>query len=183
VEKLQPTLRIGSSAPKSCGALPATTTTLARRATRLLDSRLLDYEYRHEYAELARSVLPLLNHGEVQAWESLILGGPLLDQEALEERAARQLQPGEQLDQAVQRYREVWQLNVLSAIGQKSLSDRAGACLAQLVTRYGELPHPDFPSYSSSWSGPDSPVAAEGNWSRRAAMRFWNCCHRGAGGF
>jgi hypothetical protein len=129
--------------------------------TRLLDSRLLDYEYRHEYAELARSVLPLLNHGEVQAWEALILGGPLLGQEALEERAARQLQPGEQLGQAIQRYREVWQLNILSAIGQESLAAGAGAHLAQLVNRYGELPHPDFPSYSSSWSGPDSPVAAE----------------------
>jgi hypothetical protein len=128
---------------------------------RLLDSRLLGYEYRHEYAELARSALPLLNHEEVQAWDSLILDGPLLSQEALEERAARQLQPEEQLDQAVQRYREVWQLNILSAIGKESLSVRAGARLAQLVNRYGEPPHPDFPSYSSSWSGPDSPVAKE----------------------
>ena len=128
---------------------------------RLLDSRLLGYEYRHEYAELARSALPLLNHEEVQAWDSLILDGPLLSQEALEERAARQLEPEEQLDQAVQRYREVWQLNILSAIGKESLSVRAGARLAQLVNRYGEPPHADFPSYSSSWSGPDSPVAKE----------------------
>jgi hypothetical protein len=44
---------------------------------------------------------------------------------------------------------------------QKSLAVRAGARLAQFVNRYGEPPHPDFPSYSSSWSGPDSPVAAE----------------------
>jgi hypothetical protein len=128
---------------------------------RLLDGRLLGYEYQHEYAELGRSVLPLLHNGDVEVWEFLIFDGPPLSQDELEKRAARQLQPEEQLDEAVQKYREVWQLNILSAIGQESLSVRAGARLAQFVNTYGEPPHPDFPSYSSSWSGPDSPVAAE----------------------
>jgi hypothetical protein len=106
-------------------------------------------------------VLPLLHNGDVEVWESLIFDGPPLSQDELEKRSARELQPEEQLDQAVQKYREVWQLNILSAIGPESLSVRAGARLAQFVNTYGEPPHPDSPSYSSSWSGPDSPVAAE----------------------
>ena len=141
---------------------------------RLLDGRFLGYEYQHEYAELGRSVLPLLHNGDVEVWESLIFDGPPLSQDELEKRSARELQPEEQLDQAVPKYREVWQLNILSAIGPESLSVRAGARLAQFVNTYGEPPHPDSPSYSSSWSGPDSPVAAE-DWSRRASMRFWHC--------
>lgn len=65
---------------------------------RLLGGRLLGYEYQHEYAELGRYVLPLLHNEDVEVWESLIFYGPPLSQDELERRAARQLQPEEQLE-------------------------------------------------------------------------------------
>lgn len=129
---------------------------------RLMEPTLMDdTAYRHEYAELGRAVVPLLTPAELEGWEALALDGPPVSSEAVKERAQRRLQPDENLDEVVERYREVWQLNLLSGIGAELLPGRAAARLGDLVTKYGEPEHPEFPSYMSSWSGPNSPVTQE----------------------
>lgn len=128
---------------------------------RLLENRLLGPDYRHEYAELARSILPVVEPTEQERWEALVFDGPPLQQDELEERAARYLQPDEELEKAVAKYREIWQLNLLSAVGFPSLPPSAALRLHELVDKYGEPSHPEFSSYMSSWSGPNSPLAQE----------------------
>ncbi|MGW4152599.1 hypothetical protein ACWEDF_05530 [Micromonospora chersina] len=129
---------------------------------RLMDPRLLEIAYRHEYSELGRSVLPLLNRERSEQWEAQILNGPPLAPEELARRAARRQASDEDLDAAVARYKEIWQLNILSAIGGNSLPALAASRLSELVGKYGEVSHAEFPSYSSSsWTGPESPIAEE----------------------
>jgi hypothetical protein len=127
----------------------------------LTDNRYLDSDFRHEYAELGQAVLPLLSAEESRTWEALILSGPPLSREELERRASFRLDPDETQDEAVRRYQEVWQLNILGAIGAERLPDTSRARLDELVATYGEPAHPEFPSYSASWSGPNSPVDAD----------------------
>jgi hypothetical protein len=128
---------------------------------RLMDARLLAIEYRHEYSELARHLLPVLTSDQVAAWQSLILGAPPIDHEALEEAAPSVQQPGETSDDEVRRYRDKWQRSVLSAIGEESLPSSAKARIRELVEQYGELEHADFPIYTSSVTSPTSPVSPD----------------------
>jgi hypothetical protein len=128
---------------------------------RLTDSRYLEVEYRHEYAELSRAILPRVGAEELVSWEELVLNGPPLPDDELEQRARRSLQPDEQPDGAIARYRDIWQLNVLSAIGRDYLPAGSRARLDALVETYGEPSHADFPTYSFSWTGPNSPVTEE----------------------
>lgn len=129
---------------------------------RLMEPALMDdTAYRHEYAELARAVLPIATPKELGSWEALAEDGPPVSSEVVQDRAQRRVQPDEDLDETIERYREVWQLNLLSGIGAKVLPESAAARLSNLVAKYGEPEHPDFPSYMSSWTGPNSPVTQE----------------------
>ncbi|WP_432889285.1 hypothetical protein ACQPYH_09910 [Kribbella sp. CA-245084] len=127
----------------------------------LMDRRYMAADYRHEYVELARALLPFLDEESSGDWEAMILGGPPLDEDALRDRGNRNIQPGESSEDAARRYSDVWQLNILCAIGQEILPGRAAVRRAELVETYGEPEHPDFPSFMSSWSGPKSPVDQE----------------------
>lgn len=128
---------------------------------RLLMPALMDSDYRHEYASLARAILPLASEEQVEAWAGVFDAGPHLDDEKLAEAAEHRKVEGETLEDSKVRYREVWRLKLLSAIGRDSLPPRYVDELASLEERYGVMDHAEFPSYSTSWVGPTSPVTEE----------------------
>ncbi|SOC56089.1 hypothetical protein [Ornithinimicrobium cerasi] len=128
---------------------------------RLLMPALMDSDYRHEYARLARAILPLASEEQVEAWGGVFDAGPHLDDEKLAEAAEHWKLEGETLEDSKVRYREVWRLKLLSAIGRDSLPPRYVDELASLEERYGVMDHAEFPSYSTSWVGPTSPVTEE----------------------
>ncbi len=130
-------------------------------ASRLLDVDLVESDYRHEYTELARQALPLLDKSAAQAWERMILEGPPFPEDTLQAAAERGRQEGEDLEVALERFREYWQLRILSAVGRASLSQPCVERLAALEDNHGRLEHSDFPAYSTSWVGPSSPHTAE----------------------
>jgi hypothetical protein len=128
---------------------------------RLLMPVLMDSDYRHEYAVLARAILPLASEEQIEAWAGVFDTGPHLDDEEWAEAAEHRKVEGETLEDSKVRYRDVWRLKLLSAIGRDSLPPRYVDELASLEERYGVMDHAEFPSYSTSWVGPTSPVTEE----------------------
>ncbi|WP_193608259.1 hypothetical protein [Nocardioides lijunqiniae] len=129
---------------------------------RLLRSDLQDGRHRHEYAAMARTLLPLMDPDQVAAWVAVFDAGPHLDDEKLTESAEHWRMEDETLEESKARYREVWRLKMLSAVGRESLPPPLQDELSSLEDRYGVMDHADFPSYSTSWVGPSSPVTEEG---------------------
>ncbi|GAA1629703.1 hypothetical protein GCM10009744_17140 [Kribbella alba] len=130
-------------------------------ASRLLDVKLLEMSFRHEYAELASAALPVLDEATVERWQSLVLDTlPPVD-DAFRERASRRQEEGESFDQAQERVREYWQLQLLSGIRAQSMPPRCIDRLAELEAKHGTLDHAAFPSWSASWVGPSSPLSTE----------------------
>lgn len=128
---------------------------------RLLMSALMDSDYRHEYASLARAILPRASEEQVEAWRGVLDAGPHIDDAKLAEAAEHWKLEAETVEDSSLRYREVWRLKLLSAIGRDSLPPRYSDELASLEERYGVMDHAEFPSYSTSWVGPTSPVTEE----------------------
>lgn len=128
---------------------------------RLTDTDLLRPAYRHEYSELARHFLPLLTDEQSKAWESLILGGPAITYKSPEERDGDSQYPDETLNDEAHRRSDLWQLHVLSAIGEETLPSLAKSRLAKLVVQHGKVEHADFPAYTSSIATPVSPVTPD----------------------
>ncbi|WP_109509060.1 hypothetical protein [Nocardioides speluncae] len=128
--------------------------------SRLLDVELLDIWFRHEYAELASAALPVLNEVTIARWQTLVLE-TLPSDEMLRDRATRRQEEGESFEEALDRVREYWQLQLLSGIRRESLPRRCLDHLAELEAKHGTLDHANFPSWSASWWGPSSPLSAE----------------------
>jgi hypothetical protein len=145
---------------------------------RLLRPALMASDYRHEYAGLARALLPLASEQQVEAWAATFYGGPHLDDAKLAEAAEYWRLEGETFEESKVRYRDVWRLKLLSAIGRDSLPPRYSDELASLEDRLGVIDHAEFPSYSRSWVGPTSPATDEDLMSYGAAdlikyLRTW----------
>jgi hypothetical protein len=132
-----------------------------RGASRLIEVALLDIWFRNEYAELASTLLPVLDGASVNTWQTLILeASPPVDDD-LRDRAARRQDDGESLEDAVERVREYWRLQLLSGINRDSLPPASADRLAALEGKHGTLEHANFPSWSTSWVGPSSPLSTE----------------------
>jgi hypothetical protein len=133
----------------------------AEAERRLLDPTLLDGGVRHEYVELARAALPLFSSGAVLAWQTMVFDGPPISDDDLRMRLADRRAEGENLPEAVARYRDHWQLRLLSGVGRNGLPSEAVKRLDALEKKYQRLEHAEFPSYSTSWVGPASPRSSE----------------------
>lgn len=129
-------------------------------AERLLDADLLDVSLRREYCEMASKALPVIERAALDAWQDLILETPAPIADRISERAERLRAEDEPFDEAFGRAREYWQLQLLSGIARGSLPEACAARRQELEGKHGPLEHADFPSWSSSWVGPSSPVSA-----------------------
>lgn len=129
---------------------------------RLQRPALMDSDFRHEYAILSRSVLPTASNEQMKTWAKAVKGGPHIDDEKLAKAAEHWRLEDEALDASKVRFREVWRLKLLSAVGRDSLPLEDAEELTSLEERYGVIDHPEFSSYSTSWVGPTSPVTEEG---------------------
>jgi hypothetical protein len=129
----------------------------------LLDERMGDhdlfddYRVRHEYATLLRNRF----HDATEQTKATVLSwidaGPDVD----DFRQRRLRFDGETpTAEDVDRYVRVWQRDWLSFIAEQ-LDSAHAAQYDALVTDIGEPEHPDFTSWSSSWSGPESPLSAQ----------------------
>lgn len=124
----------------------------ALAAARLTDrSQFEDVGLRHEYVLLLRARFPHLtpeDQAQILRW---VEEGPELDQE-----------PGEQTPQVVAPRREVWQRDWLARIGPDSFPAEWRERYRELVRKYGEPEHPEFPAYMEvGWVGPTSPKTGE----------------------
>lgn len=128
---------------------------------RLIDPRFLELEYGHEYAELARHLLPLLSAEQTEVWESVILSGPYRTREELLDRLERFADPDQDVEEAIDRYREQWQLNVLSAIGIDALPSKSRSRFTELAERHGVPEHLEFPLYMESGFSSGTPMSAD----------------------
>lgn len=143
---------------------------------RVLDAgNLNDHRLVHEYSSLARSVLPLLDGGEMEAWTNLIDQGPTIEETTLRQRLAADVEArGNQadagrmdhtatptVDQLMELYQERWRRDRLGAVRDAlpaALQERYTA----LAQHLGEAQHSDFASYTSAmWTGPTSPKAQQ----------------------
>lgn len=128
----------------------------------LVDPEFVSYEYRHEYSELARQLLPEMSEGQAEEWASLILDGSPPSRIVGEQEAVHIQQLDEDLgDEIRRRYKDQWQLNVLSAIGAEVLPNSAKLRLAELIEEFGEPEHADFPVFMSPVVRPASPAGPE----------------------
>lgn len=125
-------------------------------AERLTNRKLFeDVTMRHEYILLLRKTFPHLSGAD----QSKILGwiekGPGVDQWRESETGQGPTQ------EEISRDREIWQRDRLAWIGTENLSEKWRERYRQLVSKYGEADHPEFPVYTTSGVGPTSPKTAD----------------------
>ena len=115
-------------------------------AERITDRGIFDdYRLKHEYAGLLRS-----RWGEAPAevqrtFLDWVLAGPDLGDYQPEDETA---------------YAEFWMRDWLSIVADHLSGDDAER-YRELVSKRGEADHPDFVSWSESWSGPETPLTTE----------------------
>lgn len=129
---------------------------------RLVQPAALSVENRHEYAELARSVLPVLDDESRQRWEQVITTGPPWSDEKRRSLAARL--SGMTAEDAEAEVCDAWQHKLLTAIGIDVLPPSLADRLNHLNETRGELDQLQsrFPSFvSGGWVGPQSPLTSE----------------------
>lgn len=120
-------------------------------AERLTNEELfIDGSFRHEYALLAGKVFGLLPP-EKQA----IIFGWIEKAEPIKAAIERDRKNGEVSPDREKILIDVWQRDKLSLISQH-LTGSWKELYEKLLSQYGEPEHPDFSSYSTSWSGPTS---------------------------
>lgn len=128
-------------------AVSTTRDGLAQGRKHLFDRRYLEEDFRNEYAHLARAVLPTLTDEDKEEWLTLVTSGPFQDLDWLTDRAGRFLQEGETVEEVIQRYQEVWRRDVLASIGADELPESGFDLLTQLVEKWGNPRHPEFPNW------------------------------------
>jgi len=132
----------------------------ALTAARLTDRSLFEDDgLRHEYVLLLRDRFARLtpeDQAEILGW---IEDGPEVD----EEKQWRESQTGRQpSEEEVARYREIRQRDWLARIGSEGLPAKWRERYRELVEKYGEPEHPEFPVYTKvSWVGPKSPKTTD----------------------
>ncbi len=141
------------------GAAHSETISLAR--ARLLGPGRLNMELRHEYAELARSVIPYLTEGQFGDWRRLIASGPFMSDAELIGNIARvrRITPDEITEEDIVRWRRVWERDLLAA-AREALPESGRTRLTELEAGYGTRDRPDLPMrVTAGWSGPQSPIS------------------------
>ncbi len=127
-------------------------------AERITDSALFDdYRFKHEYAGLLRSRFGELSMETRRVFFDWVLAGPDLD-DYRRWRTAQDASAPSEADEAA--YRARWQRDWLSFVSDHLAGDLA-ALHKRHLQRYGEAEHPDFLTWTSSWSGPASPVTQD----------------------
>ena len=120
---------------------------------------LMESNFRHEYAELARTTLPLLDDSRFRGWSSLVMAGPPYTEEELEAAGQRFEPDSPDPEGAVRRVKDWWRLRLLSSVGRPALRGAATAELDTLEAQYGPQQHSEFPAFSTSWVGVSSPFS------------------------
>jgi hypothetical protein len=138
--------------------LASITNGLELASARMTDRDLFDdHRVRHEYAALLRARFGELGgagQSEILSW---IEAGPDFD-EYRQRRTASDVAPP--TADEVASYADHWRRDRYSFI-EDSLDHDARARYRELVGSIGEPEHADFVSWSSSWTGPESPATAE----------------------
>lgn len=145
-------------------------------AERIADKSLFDEVcVRHEYAALLRSRFGTLPAKTRQTYLDWVLAGPDVDafRRAV---SARMNEPPSDDDE--RHYVALWQRDWLSHIADQ-LPRRAEKLYQQHVERFGEPEHPEFPSWTSSSTGPDSPVTKEEmtTWPQHRVLSYLRAWH------
>jgi hypothetical protein len=136
---------------------------LAAATARVLRRDLLAAEeVRHEYALLARTTLLRVDATLQQRWGDLLESEPGDSDHDLRPRLAADDQAPEEVDDSkLIRFREIWRLRLLAAIGRPALPPAVRARFDELTATYGVPEHPEFPTYHTSFVGPAGPLAPE----------------------
>lgn len=113
-----------------------------------------DHRMRHEYANLLRSRFQEADTALQEQILSWIEDGPDLDEYR---RIRREIDHEEPSEDQAQRYADLWRRDRYSFL-EPHLEGRSAARFRELVGALGEPEHPDFVSWSSSWTGPESPI-------------------------
>ena len=128
-------------------------------ATRLTDRRLFDdVGAQHEYVLLLRDCCQRLtpdNQATILEWIEV---GP--DVEKFKRRQ-EEVMGSSPSDDVVARYRERWQRDWLARIGHENLPRECQERYRELVGKYGEPDHVEFPAYTEIVWGPTSPKSAD----------------------
>ncbi|MFZ3019953.1 MAG: hypothetical protein WA051_00280 [Minisyncoccia bacterium] len=111
-------------------------------------------EVKHEYARLIGRHFNLLNPESKKIIYDWIHNAAEIDKRL----ALREEVPSED---NLLRYKEHWQLEKLTIIGEGQLDPEWKTIREELVTKYKEPEHPDFASYSYASTGPTSVVPAQ----------------------
>ena len=121
-----------------------------------------DYRMRHEYAALLRNRFGDASVEARQRFIDWVNAGPDLESFRQWATAPDGTPPTEDEEAG---YIAHWQRDWLSYVADQ-LPDRAAALYRSHVRRYGEAEHPDFVSWTSTDSGPDSPASKDemGTW-------------------
>ncbi len=125
---------------------------------RISDRNLFDdYRLRHEYAALLRHRFGDASAEARQRFMEWVYAGPDLERFREWRTASDDTTPTEDEESG---YIAHWQRDWLSYVADH-LSDRAAELYRSHVTRYGDAEHPDFVSWITTDSGPDSPVSKD----------------------
>ena len=107
---------------------------------------------KHEYAELLRSRLGEAPPNVRRTFLDWVLAGPDVEKFRRRHTAAT---PEDEIA-----YAERWKRNRLSIVADHLSGDEAEQ-YRELLTKHGEAEHPDFLSWSESWSGSKTPLTSE----------------------
>lgn len=137
------------------------------------DEQYLETDYRHEYAELARRVLPIAADDVVTAWTQSVIEGPRATDDEIRGWLAWRFPDADVPKEAVDQRRRVWQMRILSAIGT-GLPEEAAARLSELQAELGVWENSDFPSFMASGSGERAPGEVDeiASWSIPEVLAF-----------
>jgi hypothetical protein len=127
-------------------------------STRVGDRQLFDdHRLRHEYSTLLRRQFGNADSDAQQSVLHWIADGP--DVERYRQRHLR-FDGEPPTDEAVERYRRAWQRDWYSFI-EPYLDEATALVYSDLVESLGPTEHPDIPSWSFSWVGPESPYSRD----------------------
>ncbi|WP_419854767.1 hypothetical protein [Candidatus Poriferisodalis sp.] len=125
---------------------------------RISDRNLFDdYRLRHEYAALLRHRFGDASAEARQRFMEWVYAGPDLERFREWRTASDDTTPTGDEESG---YIADWQRDWLSYVADH-LSDRAAELYRSHVTRYGDAEHPDFVSWITTDSGPDSPLSKD----------------------
>lgn len=132
----------------------------ALAAERLTDRALFkDVGLQHEYVLLLRDCFQRLTHEDRATILEWIEVGPDVEKFKRWREEATGSPPS---DDAVARYREIWQRDWLARIRPENLPGEWQERYRELVGKYGEPDHVEFPVYTEGgWVGPTSPKSAD----------------------